>query len=216
MTLLLLAASLAALAYGLRFAAAEGPPSWTASAVKTASTTLLVAYAIRQSAPGLIILGLAFGSAGDFALSRPGKPAFLVGMAAFALGHLAYVLAFWGWLAPTLTLAQIALLAATALLFLSTEGWLAPHTADLRAPVRAYTFIIGAMTALALLLAPSPGTPILRAGAALFLLSDILLALRLFRAKAPAPKRWLSLTLWPAYWIGQTLILRGSLMIAAS
>ena len=41
-------------------------------------------------------LGLALGALGDFALSRRGQAAFLAGMAAFALGHLAYAAAFWG------------------------------------------------------------------------------------------------------------------------
>lgn len=212
---LLLLASLAAIAYGLRYTPHEATHLWRASAIKTASTALLAAFAASQNAPMLIILGLAMGSLGDFALSRPGKPAFLLGMAAFAMGHLAYVLAFWGWQGAALSPAQWAVLATTAFLLLTTELWLAPHTADMRLPVRAYTLIIGAMAALAILMAPSPGTTTIRIGAALFLLSDSLLALRLFRAQSPRTKRFLSITLWPAYWIGQYLILRGSLMIGA-
>ena len=185
--------------YWLRFV--EKPPIWAGSIAKTASTALLALAGAIAGAPGLITAGLAFGAAGDFALSRPGHRAFLVGMAAFAAGHLAYVAQMW-------TPAGMEQIWPTGLLMLtlaaSTEFWLIPRTEGLRWPVRAYVLVIIAMALAALTL--SAGDNITRIGADLFILSDLLLAIHIF----VKPSRWLAMALWPAYWLGQYLILSGS------
>lgn len=180
-----------------------------ASAVKTTSTAALALAGWVMGAPGGIVAGLALGALGDFALSRPGPRWFLAGMGAFAAGHLAYVAAFltaFGPLSPPGPMGW-AMLAAIAALVLSTEVWLAPHTGALRWPVRGYALVIGAMAAAAVLL--PPGFGMMQMGAALFLASDLILALRLFRLKGETARLGASLVLWPAYWVGQGLILWG-------
>jgi uncharacterized membrane protein YhhN len=213
---LLALAALAALAYQIAFAARpEGSHSPAASLIKTLSTAALALAGVAAQAPALIIAGLALGSAGDFALSRPGTRAFLAGMAAFALGHLAYVAAFvtrgleLG--GPVFGPVQTGLLVLLVLLIASTEVWLAPRTADMRGPVRGYGLIIGAMAAAVILLPAHAGDRILQTGAVLFLLSDTLLAIRLFVARGEPAQRALGYAVWPAYWLGQALILWGSL-----
>lgn len=193
-----LAAGFAAI-YGLRHAGRE--PSWAGSIAKTLSTALLALAGVVMGAPLLVVAGLALGSAGDFALSRPGQAAFLAGMAAFAGGHLAYVAEMWtpggiGQIWP-LGLVMVALA-------VSTEFWLIPRTGDLRWPVRAYVLVISAMALAALTLPPERG--VMQIGAGLFVLSDLLLAIWLF----VTPRRALALALWPAYWLGQALILMGA------
>jgi uncharacterized membrane protein YhhN len=158
----------------------------------------------------MIVLGLALGAAGDFALSRPGTTAFLAGMAAFAMGHLAYAAQFWTWGTPGIAGWHWAALGALALLVASTEVWLAPHTAALRWPVRAYGGVIGAMAATALLLAPAAGMGLTALGVGLFVASDVLLAVQIFVVKAFDARRILAWLLWPAYWLGQALILAGA------
>ena len=155
-------------------------------------------------------LGLALGALGDFALSRRGQAAFLAGMAAFASGHLAYAVAFWGRAMSMQALAYWPFTVLLALL-ISTEFWLAPRTGDLRWPVRGYVVVIGIMAALAMALAPGAGRGVLQIGVCLFVGSDLLLALRLFVVTDPPRQRALSLALWPSYWLGQVLILLGSL-----
>lgn len=118
--------------------AARDQVGLTGSVLKTASTGLLavVAFTHPTSISPLIGLGLAFGALGDFTLTRRRKTAFLLGMAAFAAGHLAYSAAFWlraQTLTDTLPPAalsglSLAALIALALLVLSTEIWLAPRT----------------------------------------------------------------------------------------
>ena len=220
--ILLTAALLASAAYGVMIArgAAAG---WPGAALKTGSVAGLALGGLAAGAPVWIVAGLALGSVGDFALTRSSQRAFLAGMAAFALGHLAYASGFWlrgqelvalgqagpglwGWLA----------LVPLALLLGSTEVWLAPHTGALRGPVRAYVGVIGVMAATAVLLVAQDGDRTLQAGSGLFVLSDLVLAIRLFRAPGPDRARLLSLAVWPLYWLGQALILYGSLFYWSS
>lgn len=214
--LLLASAAAAALWYGLAHAGRDR--SHAATLIKTASTALLALVALLAGAPVWITLGLALGSVGDYALARGDQRSFLAGMLAFALGHLAYVLGFAGlgspdWSGAGLT-AGLAGLAALGLVA-STEGWLAPHTGALRAPVRAYGLVIGAMALAAILLPPGLGRGWLWLGVAMFVASDAVLALRLFRLTDPTRQLRASRILWPLYWIGQALILQGALRQAA-
>jgi uncharacterized membrane protein YhhN len=105
---------------------------------------------------------------------------------------------------------QMGALLGLALLMLSTEVWLAPKAGVLRWPVRGYVVVIGTMAAVAILLVENTGVGVLRLGAALFVLSDMLLALRLFVVTGPKAQRALSLMLWPAYWLGQVLLILGA------
>ncbi len=193
-----------ALAYEV-WGAAAARPGASASAAKTASVALLALAASLTDAPLPVILGLAFGSLGDFFLTRRSESAFLAGMAAFATGHLLYVL--WMWTPDHAARALWAL--PVAGLAMSAEYWLMPRTGALRWPVRAYVWIIAAMAGAAATLPGWHAAAIF--GAALFLVSDLLLALRLFVTEDAHRQRLLSLILWPAYWIGQALILTGSL-----
>ncbi len=218
------AALAAALVYGLRHAGRDDP-GLTGAAVKTASVGLLalalwagvlgagVLWGERLAGAWPVALGLTLGALGDGCLARPGPRAFLAGMAAFGAGHLAYALglglrgAAYG--APgDLALRGLAA-AAVAVLAASTEVWLAPRTGALRGPVRAYVLLIAAMALVLVFLPAAPATPMLQAGGALFLLSDLLLALRIFVVADPLWQRRLSRLLWPAYWLGQALIAAG-------
>lgn len=195
-------AAVAALAYGAGWC--WRGPSVLKSALKTVATAALAGAALAFGAPWPVTLGLALGAVGDLALSRPGQGAFLAGMGAFALGHLAYAAAFLaaGHGVPPL-IPAIAVIA----LGLSTELWLAPRTGALRAPVRGYVAVILAM-ALAALTLPATAWATLT-GAALFLLSDTLLAVEMFVLPPPAP-RALHRAVWAAYWSGQALICLGA------
>ncbi|MEZ5684886.1 MAG: lysoplasmalogenase [Paracoccaceae bacterium] len=196
-------AAVAALIYLLRFAAAG--PSAGKSVSKTLAVAALAPVAAVLGAPGALVAGLLLGAAGDFALSRPGDRAFLAGMAAFAAGHLAYVLAFAGlgagWPGLWLALPVLALVA-------STEIWLAPHAGALRLPVRGYALVIGAMGLAALGLPAGQG--LLRWGALAFILSDLILAVETFRLRDGTARRAAKRALWVFYWGGQAAIALGA------
>lgn len=212
-----LAAAVAALAYWAGFAAKEAPGQ-AGAAVKTASTGLL-ALILWAGGPWPVALGLTVGAAGDWFLAQRGERAFLAGMAAFAAGHLAYV---FGFLTRAAEIGfagadPVRLVLAALLLGLvaSTEIWLAPRTGALRWPVRLYVLVIGAMGLSLLALPQGGGSGQLWLGGALFILSDLLLALRLFVVQARGRQVALSLMLWPAYWGGQALIAWGALLFRA-
>ncbi len=207
-TLLFALSALCMVTYGLRFSTLGPQTQLTPALIKTLSVALLALIAAIGGAPALILGGLILGGIGDFALARPSEKAFLAGMGAFALGHLAYALAF----APLPPHGgQWVLLAALALLVLSTELWLAPYTGPLRAPVRAYAVIIALMVASAVLMPAGPTRAWVQLGAALFVASDVLLALALFPLAQHPTRKILSRLLWPCYWAGQALILAGHL-----
>lgn len=194
-----------ALWHGVAFAAA--PPSWRKSTTKTGSVLLLaagLAMAAPEGPAALILCGLLFGAAGDFALSRPGQAAFLAGMTAFALGHLAYAAAFFmlGAGAPD----RAAAVAATALA-LGALLFIAPRAGPLAGPVRAYIAVIWLM-GLAAFRGPDPW---LVTGAALFMASDLLLAIGLFVLSEGRARRLCALAVWALYWPAQALIARAAL-----
>ena len=209
----------AAVVYGLRFATRE-EKGWLGAAVKTASTGFLALAVVLAAAGGgawfwLVPLSLALGALGDLCLALKGERLFLAGVGAFGLGHLAYT---GGFLLRSGALgfdgvsgAEGLALAVLLALLVSTEVWLAPRTGGLRGPVRGYVALIGLMGVAAVLLPDAPGQGVLRAGAALFILSDLMLAVEMFVARDPGLRRGLALALWPAYWGGQALIAWGAL-----
>lgn len=201
---------------GLCCAAAYFPltssaPSWPRSAIKTVP---LLAFALAAYLAGLgpfLVVGLFLSALGDFGLSRDGDGPFLYGLSAFALAHLAYILHFLGlsgaplWDAfSTVPVAAITLVG----LMVSTELWLASHTGHLRWPVRIYVVIIGAMGLAALTL------PLgwIVSGAGLFITSDMILAISLFRMSDTYHHRIKAgYAVWTLYIAGQMLILWGGL-----
>ena len=181
------------------------------SALKTAPVALLALAALLSGASPLLVAALALSAAGDLALSRRGRMAFLYGLAAFALAHLLYGLLFLGLsggrIGDAFVLAPLPALAMLALA-LSTEIWLAPHLGGLRWPVRAYVVLIGVMMLTALTLGPA--RRLASFGAALFVLSDLILALERFRLQDGPWRRRAALAVWLLYVAGQAAIVIGA------
>lgn len=211
---------IASLIYWLAYSWTEGH-SAARSLIKTLSLAPLALLWLMTSLMAgepvwVMAAGLLLGVFGDLMLSRPGRGAFLAGMASFGMGHLVYALALavragdLGW--PPFGGEAFWGLAVLFMLVASTEAWLSPHTGDLRAPVRTYVLLIAALGAVAVLLPDNLGKAEIQLGVALFLASDLLLALRMFRSRTPWLQTLLSLLLWPAYVAGQLLIAWGSLL----
>ena len=185
------------------------PPGVTRSVLKTLPLTAFAMAAFVTGGSPFLVAAFALSALGDLALSRDGRAAFLYGLSAFGLAHLLFVLTFLGVSGLPVWEAFVTaplLAAALILLALSTEVWLAPHTGALRWPVRAYVVLITAM-GLACLTLPD-GLAMARLGVLLFIASDLILSVRLFRlpdthaAALPASR-----TLWGLYIAGQALIL---------
>lgn len=143
-----------------------------ASAVFVAAA---VAHGALDSGYGrLVLAALLLSWLGDVLLIPAKRPALLqAGIAAFALAHVAYVLAFFRRGFDPGRAALCALPAAGA--WAGAAIWLRPHLpAAMRAPVHAYTGILSAMLVAAA--GASAADPRIFAGGALFYLSDLTVA----------------------------------------
>ena len=154
-------------------------PSSLRSLTKTVPLVALALFGAAMQFPFVLVAALALSAVGDLALSRAGERAFLIGLGSFAMAHLAFIITFVGQGPFALNWpAALALLALAA----SAEFWLIPFTGPMRWPVRIYILLICAMV-----LAALPVAPLLALGAALFMASDLILALRLFRFRNGPP-----------------------------
>lgn len=141
---------------------------------------------------------------GDVLLASPGDLGFLVGLGAFLLAHAVYTVQF----RRSLKLRPMPWLAVAYVpWWLALVVILAPHLGMLLVPVAAYGLVLGLSAATAL-----ASNRLVAVGALLFLLSDTVLAFKMF---------WPDFSLWQAdviimigYLAGQGLIAVGSVVRA--
>jgi uncharacterized membrane protein YhhN len=166
----------------------------------------LVLGATDTTAGRWLLVALVFGLAGDVALLEKSDSRFRLGLAAFLVGHVAFVLCFiqvgldpqgWNYLS---FLVLGACLLATRQVAASTylRGGLA-----LAAPVALYTVVIGAMVIYAF----TTGEPVIAVGATVFAVSDTVLA----RDRFVRPWERAQLLVMVTYHVGQALIVLGVL-----
>jgi uncharacterized membrane protein YhhN len=174
-----------------------------AAGAKIIASTGFLAVAILcgalQSTYGKVLLaGLTLSFAGDALLIGETQHAFLAGLAAFLLAHLAYVAAF------AVNGINLRWLAGAALpvigIAIGVAMWLAPHTPpELSLPVRLYTIVISGMVIAAFGTRGKGGSVLILVGALLFFMSDLsVAALRLVQTDFPS-------YVWglPLYYAGQ-------------
>jgi len=180
----------------------------TGLAVKTGSTALLALWAYLAGGPVLLVAALGLSSLGDMFLAMKGERWLKPGMAAFFLAHFAYAILFWGLAAEDRTLLVLA--AQGGLVFGGAffVRWLSPYLGDMRIPVFAYAAVILVMGAAALRL--DTAYWLVTLGAVMFIASDAILSLQLFRKPADEPAGIApSLAVWFLYFGGQALITWG-------
>lgn len=167
---------------------------------KPITTLLLIVFAWRSEDPlGLrpgVITGLLLSLLGDVALMLP-IDAFLVGLGAFLLAHLGYIVAFFRHGRPNaVALAWLGygLLAAGVL------ALLLPHVpAAMQGAVIGYVVVLTGMAAFAFGARERAGSR-LAIGGALFVLSDGLLAWDRFASPLPLAPLWVLSSYWAAQW----------------
>jgi uncharacterized membrane protein YhhN len=166
---------------------------------KPATTLLLLGVALTlvpedETRRTWFLVALALCLAGDVFLMLPAD-LFVAGLAAFLLGHLAYVAGFgpshaWPWiLVVALVAGAIGTPILRAVLRRPDDG------KALAGPVVAYMAAISVMVACA----AGTGDPVALAGAALFLLSDSLIAWNRF----VRPLAWAPVAIMVTYHLGQ-------------
>ena len=165
---------------GALFASAAGVAGAgeVASASKPAlMLTLLGAFLATTPQPrGRIAVwasaGIVLSLAGDVLFAQPGDVGFILGLSAFLLAHVAYTILFLG---PLKTRGMPRLAALYGLWWFGLLALLLPHLGALAVPVVVYGGVLGLSAASAL------GTNrMVAVGAALFLVSDSVLACKLF------------------------------------
>ena len=182
------------------------PLKWAAKPAASVFFVLLaVASGAAETGYGLFILtGLVLCLAGDILLIPQNEKSFLAGMAAFALGHGAYIAAFT---TSAERVSPYSAIALTGMIILATlllwRLW--PRLAALKWPVTAYSAIIAIMVATSFSAAPNTHqTPIwpIAVGATLFAASDIAVARDQFVERNFFNRLWGL----PLYYVAQLLI----------
>ena len=178
---------LAGVSAALHIRAEYRGPRWQVYLCKPLTTTILLALALGAHGPAgvryqlAIAAGLALSLAGDVFLMLP-DDRFVAGLASFLAAHVAYLVAFTT--GVTLGTAPL-LLAPFAVVGTAVLGFLWPSLGRLRAPVGVYVIVIIAMAGQASVRAWTLHTTsslLAATGAALFVVSDTILAVNRFRA----------------------------------
>jgi uncharacterized membrane protein YhhN len=172
---------------------------------------LLAAHTHGDPAPSFdrhIVLGLVLGAIGDAALLGKTNRAFMAGLVAFLLGHLAYVIACIHLVDPRNALSLAGPYGIIpAVIGIGALLWLWPRLGKMRIAVIVYVAIITSMVIAAIAVArseylPSRNRDTLLAGAILFFASDFAVARDKFVDKSFVNRAWGL----PAYYAGQLLI----------
>jgi uncharacterized membrane protein YhhN len=196
------AAVLAILVVGaMAILSAERHIRWLHVVSKPLATALLLAIVgwPHTRLAAWVDAGIVLSVIGDVALLDSGQRAFIAGLAAFLLAHLAYVIGFAGVAAWAPWLALVVVVNGAVTVMVLRAIW--PGTVRMHAPVIAYGLAITAMVAAAFgaLAGGLPQGALAAVGAVLFYASDSSLALNRFRRPIPhAPFLTLGL-----YWLGQ-------------
>lgn len=189
-------------------------PTLKRSVVKTLAVLLLAVLAFVRQGPPLLVGALTLSAAGDAFLSRDGERPFLAGLASFLAAHLLYIALFafsGGGAAVVLSemwrigVAIVMVLAALAMIVL-----LLPRVAPgLRLPISVY---VAAIVVMGLAALTTNSLPVI-IGAALFMVSDGILATEKFLVAAATPA-WAMMryAVWVTYYAAQLLITLGFLL----
>jgi uncharacterized membrane protein YhhN len=181
--------------------------AWAKPATLVALVVVALVLGAADTSAGLwLLLALVLGLVGDVFLLGDTDTRFRLGLAAFLLGHLAFVVSFarlgldppdWQWAAWVVLFAcLIATRRVVPATFLRGGQALA-------LPVALYTVVIGAMVILAF----DTGQPLIAIGATVFAASDSILAVDRF----VRPRPWAPVAVMVTYHLGQALIVAGVL-----
>lgn len=174
--------------------------------VKVVASTGFVAIAFASGALDTgygkaVLAGLCLSWIGDVLLALPSRRAFLGGLVAFLLGHVAYVVGF------AVRGLRWAIAAGVAVVVVAVAGavwrWLRPHLdREMVTPVAVYVAVISAMMVMAVATGGFRLDERILVGAGLFYLSDLFVA----RQRFVTPGFTNRLIGLPLYYAGQVLL----------
>jgi uncharacterized membrane protein YhhN len=174
---------------------------WFKALASTGFIAVAMSVGALSSSYGKIVLAaLVLSWIGDLLLTFSSRQAFLGGLVAFLLGHVAYSVAF-GTLGVHPIVGSIAVV-VVALIALFVWRWLAPHVGDMAAPVIAYIVVISVMLVLAFGSFGDGATWLIPVGATLFFVSDLFVARNQFVESSIVNRVWGL----PLYYAAQVLL----------
>ena len=192
------------------FAVARGDrrtETWAKPATLVGLIVVALVLGAADTSAGLwLLVALALGLAGDVFLLGDSDTRFRLGLAAFLVGHVAFVVSFvrlgldpagWAWAAWAVLFVCLLATRQVAPATYLRSGW------ALAAPVGLYTIVIGAMVIVAF----DTGDPMIAVGATVFAASDSILAVNRFVRPFP----WAPVAVMVTYHVGQALIVAGVL-----
>lgn len=181
-----------------------GPPTKLALMPLLALPVLVVASRLRPRVTiALLLTAILFSWLGDGAGTFfPVDDELPLMLAFFGLAHIAYIVLFWRYLRVKKFPWWALVYAAWWVAMLAIVG---PHAGSLFFAVAAYGLVLGGTAALA-----ARCHPVVAWGGAFFLLSDTILALRLFLPTGLP--HWTSPAVMLTYTLGQGLIVAGALL----
>lgn len=173
---------------------------------KTLPVLLLALYAFLIGAHPLLVAALALGALGDWSLAFEGDRAFIGGVASFLSAHVAYVALLATTSDPAIALGEPWRVVAGALVALLTLGVLARiwrPAGRLAPPIGVYVLLFMVLVWLTLGLAD----PFVFVGAALFIVSDIVLTIRKYWTGPGHPiDRAAAYFVWVTYFAAQVIL----------
>ncbi|MDH4440027.1 MAG: lysoplasmalogenase family protein [Rhizobium sp.] len=173
---------------------------------KTLPVLLLSVYALAVGAHPLLALALFLGALGDLSLAFDGDPAFIRGVGAFLLSLVAYITLLAGISDPSLPLTEPWRLAAG----LTVAGFTCcvlsriwRSAGRMALPIGFYVLVFMVLVWLTLGLAD----PLVLVGAALFILSDVILTIRKYATGPGHPvDRMAAVVVWVTYYVAQLIL----------
>ena len=202
--------AMCAIFYG--FELSDREPALLKSAVKTASTTILMFGSIFLDVPILLTTALMVGAAGDFFISLKQERGFLQSLVAFAIVQILITILFLQYSAGfAILITDFYRLAGVILLciagvWVTLKMW--PHLEGFRWPVLSYTCTVVFMGAVALTLPATWPMYLAIMGAGLFVLSDALIGIGDFVLTSNHKlARRIGLTTWFSYYGAFALLL---------
>jgi uncharacterized membrane protein YhhN len=174
--------------------------------VKVTGILMLAFYAAFSRAP-ILTLALLLSAGGDFAL-EVSPPQLEWGIMLFGAAHLVYTAIFARFILRDGLRRDGVILAVALIAFGGAMAWwLAPATGAITTPVMAYLAVLVLMAVSAAFV---KGPRLILAGALLFLISDAILAARLFRElHVVAGLDWGAFAIWTCYFAAQLCLAMG-------
>lgn len=194
-----------AVLYAARYILAE--ISLTRSVFKTLPVIAMAGISLSAGGPILLTIALVLCALGDYFMSLDDNW-FVAGLSAFLAGHIVYIALFFGFISFEFDGLAVLSIGAALLYSIIFATLLWRRTGKYRTAVMFYIAVITVMAIFGLLM-PSE-LRLITFGALIFVVSDTVLAIRMFVLNADDPRRKILWhTVWWTYIVGQFAILIG-------